>query len=272
MSALYSLPTLILAMYRATAAISYSKIDCGNLLTYNDSVRLSDQLQAICNGKHAQSASLDLQASVVRKLENDIKALDTFAKRAYGAEMEAQRTVLRDMLDGAQGFSNCTTPPFAGECDSAIAMTIDRIGEVYHQWQPVLSHSALLQSIGSLLSTALSKIIMDVEDLSDIGEEESKTLRSYCSSMSTLNSMFVQQHPGSNETRDMTGLYCPNWLKFQYLAEILDGSLADIKYLWTDGELSLEFGVEEIVDLIEALFADSDYRRRAISDIRRSGR
>lgn len=266
------MPTLILAMYRASASTSYSKLDCGNMLIYNDSIRLADQLRAICNSKHAQSMTLNLQPPTVRKLENDIKTLDTFAKRAYGTEMEAQRTILRDMLDGAQGFSNCTTPPFAGECDNAVAMTIDRIQEVYRQWQPVLSQSALLQSIGSLLSTAMSKIIMDIEDLSDIGEEESKTLRSYCNSMSTLNSLFVQQHPGSDETRDMTGLYCPTWLKFQYLAEILEGSLADIKYMWTEGELSLEFGAEEIVDLMEALFADSDYRRKAIADIRRSGR
>lgn len=271
-SALYNLPTLILAMYRATASTSYGRIDSGNMLIYNDSVRLSDQLQAISTGKHNQSAGLALQASTTRKLDNDIKALESFAKRAYGAEMESQRTILRDLLDGAQGFGNCTVAPFASECDNAVAMTIDRIREVYRQWQPILSQSALLQSVGSLLSTTTSKFIMEIQDLSDIGEEESKTLRSYCTSISSLHDLFVQQHPGSDETRDMTGLYCPNWLKFQYLGEILDGSLADIKYLWTEGELSLEFQANEVVDLVEALFADSDYRRKAIADIGRSGR
>ena len=93
-----------------------------------------------------------------------------------------------------------------------------------------------------------------------------------CNQFSSLNDLFIQQSPGGTETRDMTGLYCPLWLKFQYLGEILEGSLADIKYLWTEGELSLEFQADEIVDLMEALFADSDYRRRAIADIRRSGR
>jgi protein transport protein DSL1/ZW10 len=61
-------------------------------------------------------------------------------------------------------------------------------------------------------------------------------------------------------------------LKFQYLANILDSSLADIKYMWTDGELGLEFTAEEVTDLIEALFADSDHRRRAIGEIRRTSR
>jgi len=242
------------------------------MLIYNDSRRLSEQLQAISNDKHERSAGLALQASTTRKLDNDIQTLDRFAKRSYGAEMDSQRTILHDLMDGAQGFSNCTADPYAGECDNAVAMTIDRIREVFRQWQLVLSQSALLQSVGSLLSTMTSKFIMEIEDLSDIGEEESKRLRSYCTSISTLHDLFIQQSPDGHETRDMTGLYCPLWLKFQYLAEILDGSLADIKYLWTEGELSLEFQADEIVDLIEALFADSDYRRKAIADIRRSGR
>jgi protein transport protein DSL1/ZW10 len=41
--------------------------------------------------------------------------------------------------------------------------------------------------------------------------------------------------------------------------------------MWNEGELSLEFGAEEIVELVEALFADNDKRRQAIREIR-SGR
>lgn len=43
----------------------------------------------------------------------------------------------------------------------------------------------------------------------------------------------------------------------------------DIKYLWSQGKLGLEFQMEELVDLIEALFTDSDHRRKAIGEIRR---
>ena len=248
-------------MYRAAAPTSYSKLESGNMLIYNDSSRLADQIRGFFQSHPSRM-----------KLDTDIKNLETFAKRAYGTEMESQRTVLRDLLDGAQGFSNCTTPPFSGECDSAIAMTVDRLREVYRQWEHILSRSALLQSLGSLLSTVTSKVLLDIEDLADIGEEESKRLKSYCDSISSLRDLFVNEHPSGEGPGDMTGIYCPNWFKFQYLAEILDSSLADIKYLWTEGELSLEFESDEITELIEALFADSDYRRRAITDIKRSGR
>lgn len=70
----------------------------------------------------------------------------------------------------------------------------------------------------------------------------------------------------------MTAVYVRNWLKFQYLVNILESSLADIKFLWVEGELRLEFSPDEVVDLIEALFAESDYRRKAIAEIRRVSR
>ena len=208
------------------------------------------------------------------KLHSDISALSTFGKRAYGREMESQRTILSDLLDGAQGFSNCTEPPFAQECDLAISSTVDRLREVYRQWHPVLSHSALLQSLGSLLSTVINKIIVDVEDMSDISEPESQRLTVFCNRVASLEDLFLPERPAeAQETEQasmpLTAVYTPGWLKFQYLVNILESSLVDIKFLWEEGELGLEFDVEELVELIEALFADSEHRRRAIGDIRR---
>lgn len=230
------------------------------MLIYNDASRLSDQLRAWQATKPPASRL---------RLDNDAKALDNTAKRAYGAEMESQRTILRDLLDGAQGFTNCTAEPFKSECIDAIDQTIHRLHEVHRQLQPVLAQSALRQSLGSLLSTATAKIITDIEDLSDIGDADSRQLKALLDRITELKSLFAQQDTNTGETSDMTFIYCPNWLKFQYLAEILESSLADIKYLWKEGELSLEFDAEEVVDLIEALFADSDLRRKAVADIRR---
>lgn len=243
------------------------------MLIYNDSTRLADQIRSFIDKQKEKDDSSQLapnmRPSVRLRLDNDLKALDTFAKRAYSAEMEMQRTIIRDMLDGAQGFSNCTIPPFADECESAVTITAERLRDVNRQWASILSRSALLQSLGSLLSTVTSKMILDMEDLPDIGEEESKRLRAFCDTISEVKDLFVQEHPNSGETGDMTGIYCPNWFKFQYLAEIMESSLADIKYLWTEGELRLEFDAEEVTDLIQALFADSEYRKKAIADIRR---
>lgn len=272
---LYAIPSLLLAMYRATAAVHYSKDTAGNMLIYNDCQRLSDRLRIFLREQtdkdHASSMPHHLRPSVrlKPKLDVDIKTIDGFGKRAYGREMESQRQIIRDHLEDAQGFQGCTNMPFATVCDDAIATTIDRIGDVKRQWQNVLSHSALLQSLGSLVSTALTKFINDVEDMSDIAEDESKKLHNYCVSLVTLSQHFETQD-NTGETRNMASIYTPNWFKFQYLSEILDSSLADIKYFWTDGELKLEMDGEEVVNLIEALFAPSDHRRRAIIEIRRT--
>jgi len=272
---LFAIPSLLLAMYRATAAAHYSRDPAANMLIYNDCMRLSDRLQKFIEEQKEKDAHSSLpehlKASIRLRprLENDIKSIDGFGKRAYGREMESQRTIIRDHLDAAQGFSGCTKMPYAAECDNAIAMTIDRVTEVRNQWKPVLSQSVLLQSVGSLISTALLKFISDVEDMPDIAEDESKKLGGYCISLSSLSSLF-QTEDDAGEVRDVTPIYTPNWLKFRYLGEVLDSSLADIKYLWTEGGLMLEMDVDEVVDLIKALFAESDYRRKAIADIRRT--
>ncbi|KAF2876111.1 hypothetical protein BDV95DRAFT_674235 [Massariosphaeria phaeospora] len=253
---LYAIPSLLLAMYRATAAMHYSKDVAGNMLIYNDCTRLSDRLRSFIVEQAGKDKTSNLpqhlRPSVRLRLDNDIKSVEGFAKRAYGREMENQRTIIRDLLDGAQGFQSCTIAPFATECDNAVAMTIDRIEEVKRQWQKVLSHSVLLQSLGSLVSTALTKFITEVEDMPDIAEEESKKLHGYGISLSSISTLF-QTDDAAGDARDMTGIYTPNWFKFQYLSEILDSSLADIRYMWTDSELKLEMEADEVIDLINAL-------------------
>ncbi len=267
---LFSLPGLVLSMYRAIAPSFYSLDPSGNMFLYNDSLWLAESLRRFTGTQFKQTGHIDRGAADV-----EISALETFAKRTYSKEMESQRTIIGDLLDGAQGFANCTQPPFAQECDIAISSVVDRLREIHRQWRPVLSHSALLQSIGSLLSTVAKKIIVDIEDMSDISEPESHRLAAFCTSIASLEDLFTplesaESQPGGEQPIPLTAVYTPNWLKFQYLANILESSLVDIKYLWTEGELRLEFNAEELVDLIEALFADSDHRRRAITEIRKS--
>ncbi len=245
-------------MFKATAPSFYGiKLNAGQMYLYNDSLYLSDQVRQVAD---------DHQLS---RLNGDIDALEKFGKLAYSKEMQTQRTILTDLLDGAQGFSQCSEQPFLGDCENAVSATVDRVRDIYKEWQPILSHSALLQAIGSLVSTVTDKIIIDVEDLGDISESQSQKLVSFCNQLSKLEDLFLPQFSDNAESIPMTAVYVRNWLKFQYLINILESSLADIKFLWVEGELSLEFSADEVVDLIEALFAESDYRRKAIAEIKR---
>lgn len=256
---LLSLPTLIVAMYKATASSFYAlRLNAGQIYLYNDSQYLAGELQNIVK---------EYQLS---RLEADITALEKFSKFNYTKELQIQRTIVTDLLDGTQGFTHCSEQPYLGECENAISATVDRVRDVYAEWQPILSFSALLQSIGSLLSTILNKMIVEIEELGDISETQSQKLVSFCNQVSKLEDVFMPEPTADGEAIPMTAVYVPNWFKFQYLINILESSLADIKYLWTEGELRLEFSPDEVIDLIKALFAESDYRRKAIAEIRRT--
>ena len=281
--ALYTLPTLALAIYRATAPTTYAKSPVGNMLIYNDTLHFSSLLQDWATERAVQNSSSTAGGGKLR-LDNDLNALTSFGRKAYSLEMESQRTILHDLLDGAQGFARCTSPPFKGECVAAVEGTVQRLRDVGKLWRGVLGRGAWLQSLGALLGTVVLKIIAEVEDLGDIGEDESGQLHKLCGMVVELRDLFMSGNEGSGREgelsdglangggegeQDMTSLYCPSWLKFQYLSEILVSSLADIRWMWKEGELKLEFGAEEVVELVEALFAESELRRAAVREIRR---
>lgn len=182
-STLLSLPSLILAMFRAIAPGYYtSTLASGNMHLYNDCMFVVEKVRDL-----ARSTSLN-------QLLRDCDFLEKFARNAYAREMDVQRTILGDLLDGAQGFVSCTRSPYSVECENAVSSSIDRLRAVHHDWSSILSRSALLQSTGSLLSTALDKIVKDIEDMEDISEAESQRLTAFCEQFSALEDLFMSEN------------------------------------------------------------------------------
>ncbi len=260
-------------MYRALSSHYYSKHVSGRMLLYNDSFWLGEQLRTLQSRQ--KSPEQLLHSKDKTSLESGSVELETFGKGAYKKEMESQRRRLTDLLEPAKGFENCTTEPFATRCEDAIDGIVSTIRDLNNRWSGVLSRSTLLQSLGSLISHVISAIILDIEDMSDISELESQQLTKLCSKISGLEDLFMPEggaqssNQGEADPVPLTAIYTPNWFRFQFLVNILESSLADIRYLWTEGELKLEFTPDEVVDLIEALFTDSEQRRRTIVDIKR---
>ena len=269
-SGLLPLPALILAMFRASSPSTYALQANGSMYLYNDSLWLAEQITHLSDSfpdSKLTAQALQAQGRSFDSEQGNL-ALQNHGKRSYVKEMESQRTILADILDGAQGFLHCTQQPFSQECDIAVISAVDRLRMLNKEWSNVLSRTALLQSLGSLLATATSKIILDIEDMSDISEPESQRLTGYCNRIGSLDDLFLTDTAEQEKAVPATAFYVPNWFKFQYLTNILESSLVDIKYMWAESELSLEFQTEELVDLIIALFADSPYRRTAIAEIR----
>jgi centromere/kinetochore protein ZW10 len=264
--ALSSIPTLLLALYRATARTFYASDPAGDMLIYNDSQHLATSLQTLLSDLPPDHP---LHKRLQRSLEADIKLLSTFSRLAYGREMDSQRTILSDLLSGTGGFADCTNARYAMEYRSAIDDVVARVRQVDMTWKGVLSDSARLQSLGALLGHVIRKVIEDILELADepsgISEEQSKTLKEFCDQIAELKDLFQPQEPGADS---MVHIYTPSWIRFDFLGQILEGSLADIQYFWTEAGMNHEFEASEIVGLIEALFAESQVRKNAIRKIR----
>jgi len=245
--------TSIMRNFRAMSVSEYIERPGGDMLLYNDCMRYLDSIKSWTTEQGITIPTLDL--------------IESLGKRAYGREMESQRTILGDILDNAQGFQSCTKAPLKYGTDQAIDGLIHHIKTLKQQWEPILSHSVLLQSIGSLLSTALTRIITEIEDKSHISQPDCDRLHEYFAQISELSSLFVSKD-ADGEQREMVGIYVTGWFRFQYLGEILAGTLADIRYLWTEGGLAEEMDGEEVAELILALYEESSQRNMTIRTVR----
>ncbi|TAQ89496.1 hypothetical protein B7494_g2192 [Chlorociboria aeruginascens] len=279
---LFNIPALILAMYRATSPHYYAGNQCGNLYAYNDSLWLCDQLRDF-SASWRERPGLVRRAYGMVKLDGEIKSLENFGKRAYGQEMTTQRTIINDLLGGAQNFlSQETSTPT--EREETVDTVVDHIKSMSKLWKPILTESVWASAVGSLVNAVASKIIKDIFDLSDMGVDEAEKTAKLISQVTKLDSLFLPTSPKTSyksksgkapnphvETTSklpMTAQYADKWLKLHFLSEVLQSNLKDIRFLWFESELSLHFTRDEVVDLINLSFENNPGVRQTIKDIR----
>ncbi|KAI1376634.1 hypothetical protein F4677DRAFT_419099 [Hypoxylon crocopeplum] len=261
---LFSLPTLVLAMFRAVSPYYYTLNTGGNMFLYNDATYLSERLSdAAKNWKTRED--LTPRAIAMLRLDNDVKALQSFATRAYASEMSAQRTVLRDLLGGSQNLlqqDGLGTSDMEAQVDSATG----HIRALATTWSTILSKSAWSQAVGSLVDTIASKLVADVMDLAGIGQDEAYNIASLIARITELDDLFLPPD-APKDAIPATAEYASSWLRLKYLSEVLQSNLQDVRYLWMESELSLYFTVEEVVELIGLSFVDNARTREVVREI-----
>ncbi|KAI5924093.1 hypothetical protein F4810DRAFT_665668 [Camillea tinctor] len=261
---LFSLPTLVLAMFRAVSPYYYSLQNGGNMFLYNDASYLAERLSTFSKDWKAKKDIVPRTITMVR-LDNDIKTLQSFAARAYSSEMATQRTVIRDLLGGSQ---NLLQQDGLGSSDleSQVDNTIGHVRALAATWSRILSKSAWSQAVGSLVDTIASKLIADVMDLAGIGQDEAYNIANLIARITELDDMFLPPDAGKDAI-PTTAEYAGNWLRLKYLSEVLQSNLKDVRYLWMESELSLYFTVDEVVDLIGLSFVDNARTREVVREI-----
>ena len=210
------------------------------------------------------------RAKTMLRLDNDIKSLQHFANRSYAAEMNVQKTVLRDLLGGGQSLMQDKT-------ESSIETGTSRVRMMAELWEPILARSVWSQAVGSLSDTIATKLITDVLEMSSIGQDEAYNIATLIAKATELDDLFLPSKlagstgkakgaEGSSEV-PTTAQYASHWLRLKFLSEVLQSNLNEVKYLWRESELSLYFSREEVVDLINASFEDNARTRETIKEV-----
>ncbi|KAG4438487.1 hypothetical protein IFR05_006010 [Cadophora sp. M221] len=271
---LFGLPTLILAMYRAISPYYYSLEPGGNMYLYNDAMWLSEHFQQFLSNWQNRD-DISPRAYSLVKLEPETKVLVSFGKRAYTNELNAQRTIINDLLGGAQNFFQQDSQ-ISGELEDAIKIVIKHIRSEAALWQKILPYSAWASATGSLVNAVATKLINDVFDLSDIGVDEAERTATILSRVEALDDLFIPQsdaskpHNGTpaSDAVPLTSQFADKWMKMKFLCEVLQSNLKDVKFLWFDSDLSIYFTVDEVVDLVHLSFEKNAAVRQAVREIR----
>ncbi|KAL6830985.1 hypothetical protein J3E69DRAFT_328283 [Trichoderma sp. SZMC 28015] len=262
---LFSLPTFVLALFRAISPQYYSSDAGGNMFLYNDAMYLSEKLSDFSLA-WKQREDLTPRARSMLRIDNDVRTLKSFANRSYSNEMSLQKTILQDLLGGSQSLVQ------QDDKESSIEAGTARIRSVAATWDPILRRSVWSQAVGSLADSLASRLISDVLEMSSIGQDEAYSIAQLIALATELDDLFMPSKLSgtapSPDEMPTTAQYAPSWLRLKYLGEVLQSNLNEVKFLWCDSELSLYFTVDEVIDLIHASFEDNARTRDTIREIK----
>ncbi|KAL7915000.1 hypothetical protein GGI35DRAFT_435777 [Trichoderma velutinum] len=262
---LFSLPTFVLALFRAISPQYYSSDAGGNMFLYNDAMYLSEKLSDFSLA-WKQREDLTPRARSMLRIDNDVRTLKSFANRSYSNEMSLQKTILQDLLGGSQSLAQ------QDDKESSIEAGTARIRSVAATWDPILRRSVWSQAVGSLADSLASRLISDVLEMSSIGQDEAYSIAQLIALATELDDLFMPSKLSgtapSPDEMPTTAQYAPSWLRLKYLGEVLQSNLNEVKFLWCDSELSLYFTVDEVIDLIHASFEDNARTRDTIREIK----
>ncbi|KIK93519.1 hypothetical protein PAXRUDRAFT_828885 [Paxillus rubicundulus Ve08.2h10] len=249
---------LVLDLYRAlypVVAASRLSQPAGQMQFSNDCHYLSEEVNRVLRSEPRVP-------TVKAKLEECRDDLKVLADSWFYLGIEKQVSALGDILAGTDGFTDTSDQECYDECEMAITRVLRDVRSVAHTWKFILPKSKYYVAVGMVVDGVLSQILEDILAISDIPEVESHKLSELCRILSALEGLFVENTSESS----FVVSYVPSWLKFSYLSELLEASMADLTYLFEEGAL-VDFEIDELAQLVRALFADTPLRTKTLDKI-----
>ncbi|KAI0033922.1 hypothetical protein K488DRAFT_69507 [Vararia minispora EC-137] len=182
-------------------------------------------------------------------LEESGAAMEALGETWFDLALETQERAIVGILSEVNGFNETYDQDCFDECEAAVT-------------RDVLTKSKYFTAVGGLVDAALSRVLEDILALSDITEVESHRLSELCRIFNALEGLFLDDP----KLPSLVVAHVPSWLKFSYLSELLEASLADTTYLFGEGAL-VDFEVDELIKLVKALFAETPQRASLIQKL-----
>lgn len=156
--------------------------------------------------------------------------------------------------------------------DSCIDSGTAHIRSMAATWDDILARSVWCQAVGSLVEVLAVKIILDVMEMSSMSQKEASGVSAAIQKVTELDDLFL---PSRLSGRDKaaagempaTAQYTPSWLRLQYLWQVLEANLNEVRYLWFESELSLYFSADEVVELVGMSFEVNARSKEVIREI-----
>ncbi|KAG5647875.1 hypothetical protein DXG03_007799 [Asterophora parasitica] len=247
----------ILDLYRALYPVKFVR----ELATAEQGMRFANDCAYLATEVERLKPLLDTQeTAVLSRLEDCGSRFKVLSESWFHDVIEREQRALDNILtEGAQGFTYTAEQERYDECESAITEVLQGVRRLAQRLKSILTKSNYYTAIGMVAHATLERILTDVLALPDIPEVESHRLSELCRIFNAMEGLFVEDPAQPS----FVVAYVPSWLKFSYLSELLEASMADITYLFEEGAL-VDFDVDELVRLVRALFADTQLRSNTI--------
>ncbi|KAI8390867.1 Centromere/kinetochore Zw10-domain-containing protein, partial [Radiomyces spectabilis] len=196
---------------------------------------------------------------------NTARALRDLGNSWYQVAITQRMQVIHAFLDKLEGFTTIGEGRQQEQtCHQAIMGAVEQAQSYAHATRSVLDPSLFLNMMGFIVDGILERMIKELEDLTDIGAQESHLIASLLNSLAQLVNGF--DLPGRDASEPTVIGLVPHWKKFWLLKDMLEMNLRDIMDHFRRGDLEL-FDKQELVRLICALFADTQVREASIQEI-----
>jgi centromere/kinetochore protein ZW10 len=129
-----------------------------------------------------------------------------------------------------------------------------------------------MATIGVDDAERIARVLTDVEGLSDLFIKPADPPPSRSNPSSPLRTRLnpIKRQRSKEGGVHLTPLFVPLWFRLNFLNQVLQSNLVEIRYLWFESDLSLYFGKEEVLELIRLSFEMNANVRGVVKEIEKS--